>query len=147
MKKRSSRLKVVLDLAERRKKDAEKFLGEQLQRVENDKLQLAQLESYLSEYQQQYLDALAAGQTPFVLQNFQAFMNKISVAIEQHKRSMQTNKNQLEQVRRYWAQMNGKFKAVDSLVEKAKGEEMAAQDKALQKLLDERSQLNRPPLI
>ena len=142
MKKRSNRLKVVLDLAEKRKKDAEKFLGEQLQRVENDKFQLAQLETYLTEYQQQYSVALQSGQSPYALQNFQAFMHKISAAIEQHKRSMQTNKNQLEQVRRYWAQMNGKFKAVDSLVEKAKDEELAAEDKALQKQLDERSQLN-----
>jgi len=53
-KKRSARLSVVLDLEVRKKKEADTFLANQVTKVESDKLQLAQLENYLDEYQQQY---------------------------------------------------------------------------------------------
>ena len=147
MKKRSGRLKVVLDLAEKRKKDAERFLAEHIQRVETDKNQLIQLELYLSEYQQTYRQESESGLAIDQLRNYQAFMNKIAVAIEQHKKSMQMNKKQLEHVKQHWAQMHGKFKAIDSLVDKALDNEQKAIDKALQKQLDERSQLAKTNYI
>ncbi|WP_293264120.1 flagellar export protein FliJ [Neptunomonas sp.] len=147
MKKRSGRLKVVLDLAEKRKKDAERFLAEHIQRVETDKNQLIQLELYLSEYQQTYRQESESGLAIDQLRNYQAFMNKIAVAIEQHKKSMQMNKKQLEHVKQHWAQMHGKFKAIDSLVDKALDNEQKAIDKALQKQLDERSQLTKTNYI
>ena len=142
-KKRSIRLKVVLDLAEKRKKDAERFLAEHIQRVESDKQQLIQLEQYLSEYQQSYRQASAQGLSVGEMLNYQSFMNKISAAIEQHKKSMLMNQKQLEHVKQYWAQMHGKYKAIDSLVIKALDAESKVLDKALQKQLDERSQLNK----
>lgn len=142
-KKRSSRLKVVLDLAENRKKDAERFLAEHIQRVESDKQQLLQLQQYLSEYQQAYRQASEQGFSIDKLLNYQAFMNKIAAAIEQHKKSMQLNQKQLAHVKQYWAQMHGKYKAIDSLVVKAIDAESKIIDKALQKQLDERSQLNK----
>ena len=143
MKKRSGRLKVVLDLSEKRKKDAERFLAEHIQRVETDKGQLMQLEQYLAEYQQTFRQATEQGLTINQMQNYQAFMNKIAIAIEQHKKSMELNQNQLKHVKQYWAQMHGKFKAIDSLVDKALDDERKVIDKALQKQLDERSQLSK----
>jgi flagellar FliJ protein len=143
MRKRSGRLKVVLDLADKRKKDAERFLAEHIQRVETDKGQLVQLEQYLAEYQQTFRQATEQGLTINQMQNYQAFMNKIAIAIEQHKKSMILNQNQLEHVKQYWAQMHGKFKAIDSLVDKAIDDEKKVADKALQNQLDERSQLSK----
>lgn len=142
-KKRSGRLKVVLDLAEKRKKDAERFLAEHMQRVEADKQQLLQLEQYLTEYQQAYRQASVQGLSVDKMLNYQAFMSKISAAIEQHKKSMIMNEKQLAHVKQYWAQMHGKYKAIDSLIVKALDSEAKVLDKALQKQLDERSQLNK----
>lgn len=138
--KRSKRLQVVLDLAERRKKDAERFLAEHLQRVEKDKQQLAQLEQYLTEYQRQYQAALQQGLGIGTLQNYQGFMQKIVSTINQHKKAMQVNLDQLAQVRAYWSQLSGRHKALDGLVEQAARDEQQAEDKALQKQLDERAQ-------
>lgn len=138
--KRSKRLQVVLDLAERRKKDAERFLAEHLQRVEKDKQQLAQLEQYLTEYQRQYQAALQQGLGIGTLQNYQGFMQKIVATINQHKKAMQVNLDQLAQVRAYWSQLSGRHKALDGLVEQAARDEQQAEDKALQKQLDERAQ-------
>lgn len=138
--KRSKRLQVVLDLAERRKKDAERFLAEHLQRVEKDKQQLAQLEQYLIEYQRQYQAALQQGLDIGTLQNYQGFMQKIVATINQHKKAMQVNRDQLAQVRAYWVQLSGRHKALDTLVDQAVLDEQKAADKALQKQLDERAQ-------
>lgn len=138
--KRSKRLQVVLDLAERRKKDAERFLAEHLRRVEKDKQQLAQLEQYLIEYQRQYQAALQQGLDIGMLQNYQGFMQKIVATINQHKKAMQVNRDQLAQVRAYWVQLSGRHKALDTLVDQAVLDEQKAADKTLQKQLDERAQ-------
>ncbi len=147
MKKRSSRLQVVLNLAQQRKAQAEQFLGEQVKRVETDKAQLAQLQGYLAEYQQAYREAVNRGLDVGQLQNYQAFMAKISDAIEKHRKAMKHNLEQLEQVKKYWAQMHGKHQAVDSLVSKVVAQEKQVEDKQLQKLLDERSQLRPSSFI
>lgn len=140
MKKRSERLSLVADLAERRKKEAEKFLADQIKRVDSDATQLLQLEQYLSEYQSLYQQAMQQGMLGPQIVNYQAFMTKIADTIEQHKKTMKVNKDQLAQVKRYWAQMHGRHSALESLADKALDAEQQRADKALQKQLDERSQ-------
>lgn len=115
-------------------------MAEHLQRVEKDKQQLAQLEQYLTEYQRQYQAALQQGLGIGTLQNYQGFMQKIVATINQHKKAMQVNLDQLAQVRAYWSQLSGRHKALDGLVEQAARDEQQAEDKALQKQLDERAQ-------
>jgi flagellar FliJ protein len=139
-KKRSQRLQLVTDLAEKRKQEAERFLGEQLKRVELDKTQLQQLEQYLSEYQNQYLTALRSGMNGAEIANYQAFMNKIADTIEQHKKTMKVNQEQLTRVKQFWSQTYGRHRALEGLTEKARDQEAVDVEKALQKSLDERSQ-------
>lgn len=145
--KRSKRLGVVLDLAERKKAEAERFLSEQLQRVENDKIQLEQLESYLAQYQQEYQLALARGLAPDQIQNYQAFLGKLAATIGQHKKTMVVHEEQLAQVKQYWAQQYARHKGIDALIEKAKSEEEQAADKAFQKQLDELNQRAKPAFL
>lgn len=140
MKKRSQRLQVVLDLAERRKRDAEKYLAEHIQRVENDKLQLQQLEQYLNQYEVEFAAAVKRGAGIDQVQNYQAFLSKISATIVQHKKAMKINQEQLAQVKLYWTQLYSKQCAIDSLVDKAIEKETKEADKALQKTLDDRAQ-------
>jgi flagellar FliJ protein len=139
-KKRSQRLQLVTDLAEKRKQEAERFLGEQLKRVELDKTQLQQLEQYLAEYQNQYVTALRSGMNGAEIANYQAFMTKISETIEQHKKTMKANEEQLVRVKQFWSQTYGRHRALEGLTDKARDQEAAEAEKALQKSLDERSQ-------
>lgn len=141
-KKRSERLSVVMDLEERKKKQADKFLADHIQRVENDKVQLKQLEDYLAEYQAEYQKTCTQGISVQSLTTYQAFMAKVSNVIEQHKKSMQYNVEQLAGVRQYWMKIYARKNAVGSLIDKIKSDEQAADDKALQKLIDEASTLN-----
>ncbi len=145
--KRSKRLQVVLDLAERRKKEADKILGEAQGRVSQGEQTLEQLQNYYNEYVNSFYTAGASGVSLGQIQNHQAFMQKLQAAIEQQRRAIQMDKAQLERAREHWQAAYGRHKAMDSLVEKAKAEEQVQQEKQQQKVLDERSQLIRPPFI
>ncbi len=140
-KKRSARLSVVMDLEDRKKKQADKFLADHIQRVENDKVQLKQLEDYLAEYQAQYQETCKQGISIQSLTTYQAFMAKVGNVIDQHKNAMKYNVEQLAGVRQYWMKVYARRNAVGSLIGKIKADEQASDDKALQKLIDEASTL------
>jgi|GEM_PF-469208 len=140
-KKRSARLSIVADLEDRKRKQADQFLADHVKRVENDKVQLLQLENYLAEYQEQYKTTCSQGISVQNLMSYQAFMVKIGKVIEQHKVSMKHNQEQLLGVRLYWSKIRARQNAVDSLIVKVKQKEQYAADKALQRLIDEASQL------
>jgi flagellar FliJ protein len=141
-KKRSARLSVVLDLEERKKKQADKFLADHIKRVENDKLQLVQLETYLTEYQQQYQVTCQQGISVQSLNSYQAFMLKIGNVIEEHKKSMKINEEQLTNVRVFWTKTYARYNAVDSLISNIKKKEDQADEKIVQKMIDETSSQN-----
>ena len=145
--KRSKRLKVVLDLAERRRKQADQWLAEAQNRILQGQQTLEQLEQYYSEYGNNFYASGAQGVSVSQLQTHQAFMQKLRQAIQQQQQAKQVDEAQLERVMAHWQSVYGHFKAIDSLVEKAKTEEQIKEEKLQQKQLDERSQLIRTPYI
>jgi len=147
MGKRSKRLQVVLDLAERKRKQADQLLAEAQNRVLQDQQTLEQLQQYSCEYANNFYAAGASGVSVSQLHTHQAFMHKLRQAIAQQKKAREINEEQLERVKTYWKSVYGNFKAIDSLVDKARDEERIVQEKTQQKQLDERSQLIRPPYI
>lgn len=147
MTKRSKRLQLVLDLAEKKKQQADQFLAASRQRVEQDKRTLAQLEQYMSEYQQSYLGQNAEGYTGAQLHAQQAFMQKIQDAQDTQKQAMEQNRRELEVVEQHWKQTYAKYKGIEKLTGKVRQSEELEQEKALQKQLDERSQNRRPTYI
>ncbi|MGH1462126.1 MAG: flagellar export protein FliJ [Neptuniibacter sp.] len=147
MSKRTKRLQLVLDLAEKKKKQADQFLAASRQRVEQDKQTMAQLEQYMLEYQQNYLGQNADGCTGAQLHAQQAFMQKIQDAQSTQKQAMEQNRKELEVVEQHWKEVYARFKGLEKLTDKAKRAELYEQEKALQKQLDERSQNRRPAFI
>lgn len=147
MKKRSQRLKLVLELAERKKKQADQFLAASRQRVEQDRVAMAQLDQYLSEYQQNYLGRNAEGLSGAELCAQQAFMQKIQDAKVAQQQAMEQNRKELAVVEQHWKQAYGKMQGMQKLTDKAIQTEELEAEKALQKQLDERAQLNKPSFI
>jgi len=147
MAKRSKRLELVKELAERRKKQADQMLAASRNRVSQDEHGLQQLQSFLLDYQTEFI---AAGQQtidPRGVQTRQAFLNKITHTIMKHRESMQHNRQELEAVEMHWKKSYAGLKAMDVLHEKAVNQERLEQDKQLQKELDERSQLRKPDFL
>ena len=138
---------MVLDLAERKRKQAEQLLAASRARVAQDKQQIEQLESFVRDYQAQFEAAGRQGLGIAQLQVYQSFITKISGALEQQRRALQMNENELQIVERHWTQCYGQVTAMDKLVEKARDQERMAEDKKLQQQLDERSQRVRTNFI
>lgn len=147
MKKRSQRMALLQDLAERKKRQADQFLADSQARVSQGEATLVQLEQFLVEYQQQFQQQGQAGMAVGQMLTARAFVEKIEASIRQHRDAMKTNAEQLEQVEQYWRQVYGHRCAMKNLTERALDQERAEAEKQLQKELDERSQRVRPPFI
>lgn len=147
MKKRSDRMALLADLAGRKKRQADQFLADSRARVARDETTLAQLEQFLTEYQQQLQQKGRQGVAVDQLLMARAFIDKIETTLQQHREAMKTNRDQLQQVEQYWRQTYGHLKAMEKLTDRALEQERQAAEKQLQKALDERSQHIRPPFI
>lgn len=145
--KRSKRLLVVLDLAERKRKQADQWLSQSQSKVQQAEATLEQLRSYHSDYANNFYQVGASGISPGQIQTHQAFMQKLRSAVQQQENALQMDRAQLEKVKEYWQDAYQHFKAVEMLVDKIKRQESQLAEKQLQKELDERSQLIRPPFI
>ncbi|RTE66846.1 flagellar export protein FliJ [Amphritea opalescens] len=145
--KRSKRLQVVLDLAERKRKQADQWLSQAQGKVQQGEGTLAQLQGYYTDYANNFYQVGASGISPGQIHTHQAFMQKLRVAVEQQENALRIDREQLERVTAHWQSAYQHFKSVEMLVDKLKGQESKEADRQLQKELDERSQLIRPPLI
>jgi len=143
--RRSERLQVVLSVAERKRREADRFLVDAQQRVSQGEAGVRQLQNYLKEYQQQFTSSGQQGQSIAALQRQQAFIQKISTTIRQQERALQQAREQLQQVRAYWQQTYARQKGIERLILKARHEEQRAQERRLQRELDERSQYLKSP--
>ncbi len=147
MTKRSQRLELVLNLAEKKKQQADQFLANSRQSLAQSQATLAQLDRYLLEYRQLYLGANAGGATGAQLQTQQAFIQKLEAARLTQIQAIEHQTRELEAVEKHWQAMFARFKGIEKLTEQVRRSEIAEQEKSLQKQLDERAQLHRPDFI
>jgi flagellar FliJ protein len=147
MNKRSKRLQLVLDLAERKKKQADQFLAASRQRVEQDQRTMGQLDQYMSEYQQNYLGVNSEGCTGGQLHAQQAFMQKIQDAKDTQVTAIEQNLRELEAVEKHWKEAYAKVEGMQKLTDKALDTERKEEEKSLQKQLDERAQITKSSFL
>lgn len=147
MSKRSKRLELVKELAERRKKQADQMLAASRNRVSQDEAGLQQLQAFLMEYQSEFIRTGQQTIDPRGVQTRQAFLTKITSTIMKHREAMEQNRRELEAVEMHWKNSYANLKAMDVLHDKALDQERLEADKQLQKELDERSQLRKPDFL
>ncbi len=147
MTKKVKRFKLLLDLAERKRKEAERLLGESQQRVAQAEAGLRQLKQYQLEYQQQFQEAGRNGLSCGGIQTYQSFISKVSATSIQQGYALKQSKAQLEQVEIHWRQAMAHHKAMQKLFDKAVEEQRKLDEKRLQQELDERAQHTRPTFI
>ena len=145
--KRSKRLQVVLNQAEMKRKQADQLLADTQARIMKGVQTLEQLQQYYAEYANNFYASGAAGVSVGQLDTHQAFMQKLRMAIDQQRRAVESDRQHLEKVREHWSQVYGRYKAIDSVVERAREDERRLDDKKQQQQIDERSQLVRTPFI
>ncbi|WP_271271762.1 flagellar export protein FliJ [Aliamphritea hakodatensis] len=145
--KRSKRLEIVLEQAERKRKQADQLLADSQGRVQKGQETMQQLEQYYAEYANNFYANGAGGVSVQQLDTHQAFMQKIRAAIEQQRQAIESDQQHLEKVREHWKAAYGHFKAIDSVIDKAREDERRVDEKKQQQQIDERSQLVRTPFI
>lgn len=139
-KSRSQRLTLVLDVARKQKETADRYLADSQQRLQQAESQLEQLQNYMLEYQQQFVQAGKQGLSTDQLHQHQAFIGRLEQALKQQHDTIRVAKHQLEQVKHYWQGVYARYKGIDKLTHKVALSEQLQRDKQEQQAIDERSQ-------
>lgn len=135
--KRSERLKNIMQLAEKKEKDAASALGYLNSKISSEQEKRRQLLDYELEYHEKIIETGRKGINGATLRTYFGFMDKISDAANQQVGHIAELEQQVDQVQSYWFKTRGKLKAFESLVEKAQLQEAQERDKQEQKMLDE----------
>lgn len=136
MKKRSVRLKVVLELAERKEQAAMDVLQSKRRYLDQQQQQLQSLQSY----HQQYLDDMKLNMKGSVavkaLQLSQEFMSQIAKAIDQQQGTLRLAEQEFDYALKAWGIVHHKRKGMFDLIARYRSEENLQAEKHAQKLLE-----------
>jgi flagellar FliJ protein len=137
---RAARLAPVVDMAEKAEKTAVQRLGHFQGQVRLAESKLGELETFRSDYQQQWIDKGAHGVSGQWLMNYQRFLNQLETAVSQQRQSLNWHQNNLNKARGEWQKAYARVEGLRKLVQRYIDEARALEDKREQKLLDELSQ-------
>ncbi len=113
------RLAVIIDLYQRQEKQALERLGSSQRQFQEMQRKLASLEQYRQEYEQRGLTQTGSYLSAHDLMEYRAFLNKLDQAINDQKRLIQQQKQQVEQDRLQWRLKHQKTGSLLKLDEKA----------------------------
>lgn len=136
---KSGRLAPILDLAERKERDAAQRFARQLKKVQAASQGADSLRGFLDSYHARYQSTGEGGFTVKQLMEYRAFLAKINAAIEEQAVSLRMAGEELEACRRAWDQARRHLEGVSRLVQQAGREEEQLVLKQEQAEMDERS--------
>lgn len=135
--KKSGRLSVVHRVAELREQQAARQLADLQSQVQNAKQQHSQLQDYRLEYQQRWQTAGQEGTTGQGMRQFALFMRDLDHAIETQQEQVVFVEQQFNQATMEWREVYARRNAMGQLVERVRVEEEIAEEKILQKEIDD----------
>lgn len=138
--KKSKRLEPVVKVAESREQQAARALGDAQGKLADAEARLTELKSYREEYIARFQHAGAAGMGAVRMEDYQKFLHKLSMAIEQQKQLIAQAARGVEEKRRLWYMSRSKVQMLDTVVSRYQAEEQRHADRKEQGELDERSQ-------
>lgn len=130
-------LQPLLELMQERADEATRHLGRLIAAEQNAKSRLELLEQYREEYNQRFRESQQGGLTPLAWRNFQDFMARIDVAIEQQKQIVTNAARDTATGQTHWQEQNKRLKAIDTLSERHQCAERLREGKRDQKQQDE----------
>lgn len=142
--KRSKRLKPVVHIAESREQQAARALGAAQTALDQAKQQLEELERYRADYLQRFQQAGAVGMGAAQLGDYQQFLQKLGLAIEQQGQVIAQAGQDVEAKRALWFASRGKAKMLGTVVTRYQDEEEKEALRQEQIEQDERSQRSGP---
>ncbi|MCU6502356.1 flagellar export protein FliJ [Rugamonas sp. A1-17] len=132
-----AQLETLMDLARRETDDAAKRLGASLKAVDEAKQKHQMLVGYRDEYAKRFEAAQQAGITPMAYRNFQAFMEKLDVAVKGQLDMIKHAEYRSEQEKSAWQASERKRMSYSTLNDRAAAEALKLENKRDQKQMDE----------
>ena len=132
-----AQLETLIDLARRETDDAAKRLGAALKAVDDATQKHQMLVGYRDEYVNSFEEAQAAGITPMAYRNFQAFMEKLDVAVKGQLEMIRHAEHRSAQEKSAWQNAERKRMSYSTLNERAAAEALKVENKRDQKQMDE----------
>lgn len=132
-----AQLETLIDLARRETDDAAKRLGAALKGVDDARQKHEMLVGYREEYVNRFQEAQAAGITPMAYRNFQAFMDKLDVAVKGQLDMLTRAEQRSAQEKLAWQTAERKRVSYSTLNERADAAALKLENKRDQKQMDE----------
>jgi flagellar FliJ protein len=130
-------LQQLLNLAQSKNEEATRRLG-QLNKQQNDtQAQLDMLYQYRREYQVRLQSASQDGMNPALLRNFQEFIYKLDVAIEQQTKIVEQSKISTQKGLNEFANAQRKLKSYDTLQQRHFEIQVRTETRLEQRAMDE----------
>ena len=132
-----AQLETLMDLARRETDDAAKRLGAALKQVDEAKQKHQMLVGFREEYAKKFEAAQQAGITPMAYRNFQAFMEKLEVAVKGQLDMIKHAEYRSEQEKTAWQASERKRMSYSTLNDRADADALKLENKRDQKQMDE----------
>ena len=130
-------LQPLLEIMQERSDEATRRLGQLIAAEQNQKSRLQLLENYRAEYAQKMNDAVQAGISPLLLNNYREFLGRIDEALAQQRETLARSENDTRNGQEQWRQQNRQLKAIDTLAQRHDARERHAEGRRDQKTQDE----------
>ena len=132
---RSSRMAIVLNLAQKEEENAAQSLNIARQQLLSEQEQLQQLDDYRNQYLADY-SVSSAPRNAQQLINYSSFIQRIDQLKLERSQKVERAERVVVKAQTVWQQLYQKRKSIADLIERYKVEEQLAIDKKLQKELD-----------
>lgn len=141
--KGSQRLQLVVELAQRKRREADLVLKESRAKLIQAEQGLEQLQAFLKDYVESTRLAEGTTVTALEMQMPAAFVGRLRGSITQQRQVIAQFRQQHAEVESWWRKLYAREKAISKLQQNLRDQEAVAGEKQLQKELDELWQ-NRP---
>lgn len=141
-KQRIKRLQFILEMEQQKEQQDLKVWGQYQQQLAQEKNKVTELQGYLGEYQQG-LTSNAGNQSGGAhisggqVQNIISFIDQLKSAIDQQNMQLNLIQQQVDNARIVYLKSRAKVEALQKLIGKRQDQISAAEEKQLQKLMDE----------
>lgn len=136
--KQSKRLEPICYFNKKKEDEAAKELAKVAQEISAQKQRLFDLENYRVEYGKQINHVGGEGLSATQWRDFQRFLANLSNVIEQQKSAISTLEQDFEQKKRQWLAARSRTKALETVKNRYNQQELMADEKQLQKEIDDR---------
>lgn len=142
---RSQRLQRVADIAGKHTDAAANAMAERLRGLEAAKRQLEELQQFRKDYALQPGAPAGAGLSVAELLNRQQFVVRIDQAIAQQQRDIEQHTRNVAKARTAWLESRSRSAALDTVSQRYRDQEHAAEERSEQAAIDERMQQRKDP--